>query len=679
MASLNTLRTKFGILLSAIIAGALLAFILSLKTEMGFSGNDPKVGEIDGDKILYSEYLAAYEDVKTQMGGDNFDYDQAEQLIANTWNSLVADHVFAPGCEQLGLAVSDEEHAEMLQGLRESSIYSSFFADPRTGEYNVAAVTEFLAQVATNPQAQKFWTLVEKQAKLERQMGKYAALVRGGAYVNSLELNKGLVAKNNTFNGRFVACKYNTIADSLVNVSSGEIKAFYKAHKEQYKQTPYRTVSYVEFDIEPTAEDKAAIEKLAKDAGKAFAAATDIKAYVRENRHASLASNYILTKQLPTEEAQALNAGKTFGPELQGDEWHASRVVEVRNVADTLELQHIVLSYTDEKLADSLLVAARAKGADFAAMAQEYSIAETAADGGKIGKVAYSSLGAEFADALKNARTGNVVKVTFGNAIQLMKVVSTGRVQKHVKLATLTYVVEPSSATKRAVHTEASSFAVAATGSVEKFNEVAAATSNSAHSANIEQGERRVRGLSNSLEVVRWANEAKVGDVSELFALDGSYVVAVVTAIDNNEYKPLKSVESQIRSALLRDKKYELLCQKMQGATIEEVAEAAGSKVENFTDAKSSAYYLKGVGVEPRVIGAIAVATPETTGKLSPVVKGVSGAYVVVVDEVKVAEEQTLEAERVKAQADAEMAASRRAVYAVQDAAEVKDLSVKYF
>lgn len=56
MVSLNTLRTKFGIVLSVIIALALLAFILSLKAEMGFTGNDPKIGEIDGEKINYSEY-----------------------------------------------------------------------------------------------------------------------------------------------------------------------------------------------------------------------------------------------------------------------------------------------------------------------------------------------------------------------------------------------------------------------------------------------------------------------------------------------------------------------------------------------------------------------------------------------------------------------------------------------
>ena len=54
MASLNTLRTKFGALLSIIIALALLAFILSLKTDMGFSNNDPKIGEINGDKIALS-------------------------------------------------------------------------------------------------------------------------------------------------------------------------------------------------------------------------------------------------------------------------------------------------------------------------------------------------------------------------------------------------------------------------------------------------------------------------------------------------------------------------------------------------------------------------------------------------------------------------------------------------
>ena len=117
----------------------------------------------------------------------------------------------------------------------------------------------------------------------------------------------------------------------------------------------------------------------------------------------------------------------------------------------------------------------------------------------------------------------------------------------------------------------------------------------------------------------------------------------------------------------------------MQGATLEEIAANAGSKVEEFSDAKSSAYYVKGLGVEPRVLGAIASVPADATGALLPLVEGNSGVYAVVVDEVKVEENQALDAERVKAQAEAESMASRRAMWAVQDKAEVVDNTVSFF
>ena len=64
MASLSTLRTVFVGVFLIIISFALLAFILSLKTDMGLSGNDPKVGVIDGSKIRYSEYIEVYNNLK---------------------------------------------------------------------------------------------------------------------------------------------------------------------------------------------------------------------------------------------------------------------------------------------------------------------------------------------------------------------------------------------------------------------------------------------------------------------------------------------------------------------------------------------------------------------------------------------------------------------------------------
>ena len=94
---------------------------------------------------------------------------------------------------------------------------------------------------------------------------------------------------------------------------------------------------------------------------------------------------------------------------------------------------------------------------------------------------------------------------------------------------------------------------------------------------------------------------------------------------------------------------------------------------------KSSAYYVKGIGVEPRVLGAISTVAAEQTGAVLPVIEGISGAYAVVVENVAAESAQTVDAERVKAQAEAEAMAARRALYAVQEGAEMKDYSVKYF
>ncbi len=679
MLSLNTLRTQFGVLLSVIIGGALLAFILSLKTEMGFSGNDPEVGEVNGEEIHYSEFLAAYEDVKTQMGGDNFDYNQAEQAIGMTWQSILTDRVFVPGFEKLGLTVAPAERKAMLVGEIESGVLGSVFVDPRTGVYDVNAVTGFLAQAEGNAEMQRVWNLIDKQARIERAMSKYMDLVRGGAYANALTLNKGILADNNTYNGQFVTCKYSTIADSLVTVSKSEIKKYYNDHKSQYKQSPYRTIDYALFEVEATDADKKAIEAATKEAGKAFAGAKDLKAYAREEAHVTLANTYVSATSLDEDEAKALRAGKMYGPKLQGDEWYASRVAEVRNVPDSLELQHIVISYVDTELADSLYNVASKRGADFAALAAQYSVAESAADGGVIGNVAYSSLAPEFADALKGAKKGAVVKVAFGNAIQIFKVLGTGSVTRHYRLATLSFPIEASQDTQRAVHKEASAFAVNAKGSVEKFEEAANAQSMMTSTMNVNFDSRNVPGLPNSLEVVRWAADAKVGEVSDLIKLDDSYVVAVVKAVDESEYKSLDKVSSQIKNTLLRQKKAVLLKEKMQGATLEEIAANAGSKVQEFSDAKTSAYYVKGLGVEPRVLGAVATVTPETKGALLPLVEGNSGVYAVVVNDIAVEENQTAETERVKAQAEAESMASRRALWALQDKAEVVDNTVSFF
>ncbi len=677
MASLNTLRTKFGLVLSIIIALALLAFILSLKTEMGFTGQDPRVGVIDGNKIRYSEYYNEYERVKSQSGAQESDEQQAAMLANAAWQGLISHYVLVPGFDKMGLNVSEAERLSMVSGEHLSQTFFNAFADPRTGAYSAEAVGQFLLQAETDPQARAAWAQLNEQARMERTMQKYLGLVRGGAYVNSLEIANGVKGANETFSGKWAGKQYASVPDSLFTVSSSEIKSYYKAHKEQFKQVPNRSITYVLFDVEPTSDDMLALEKTAAEVGAQFAAATELKSFVRANRNGRIDERYVSAAQLPEDEAEALMAGKTYGPVLKNNEWTMARVLDSKMVSDTLGIRHIVLPYTEESLADSLLTALKG-GADFAETARNYSVYDaTAVNGGEVGEVPFSSFTGEFAEALAGARKGDIVKVASGDAVQLIQVYRVDKPVKHVQVASITYPVVASEATRRDIHNQAGTFTVNAKGSVEAFNAAADTAAVTPRIAMLAQGERTLRGLEDSRDVARWAFGAEKGDLSEIFTVGKDYVIAMVTDIDKDSYVAVEKVAPQIRMQLLRDKKYDYIVNQIAGATLEEQAASLGSEVGDFSDVTAASYYVNGVGADFRLVGAIASTTDK--GVVSAPVKGAAGVYLFQVDDIQTSERQTTEGEKVRAQAFSENMVQQMVYPAIQQMAEISDLRGRYF
>ena len=676
MASLNTLRTKFGVVLSIIIALALLAFILSLRTEMGFSGNDPRVGVIDGEKINYSEYYDRYEQIKAQNNVQESDEQQSAMLANAVWQSLIADHVLTPGFDRMGLRVTEPERLAMVSGQQPSQAFYSAFADPRTGQYNVEAVNQFLAQAESNPQAAQMWAQLNEQACLERELQKFYGLVKGGVYVNALEIAQGVKGANETFSGKWAGKKYSAVPDSLIAVSSSDLKSYYNSHKDQFKQTPSRTLSYVVFEVSPTDDDLLALENKAAEVGKEFAAAEEVRAFVRANRNGRIAESYVTASQLSDEEAKALMDGKMYGPVLKNNEWTMARVLDAKMAPDSLGIRHIVLPYTEETLADSLLTALR-KGGDFAAAAAQYSVYDaTAANGGEVGVLPFSAFTGEFAEALAGAKKGDIVKIASGDAIQLMQVYRADKPTKHIQVASITYPVEASADTRRDIHNQAGSFMVNAKGSSEAFADAASTAAVTPRVARLAQGDRTIRGLEDSRDVARWAYGAEVGDVSEIFTVGKDYVIAMLTEVDDNDYASLEKVAAQVRSQVLRDKKYDYIVKELSGATLAEQASSLGSEVGDFSGVTFGSFYIDGVGVEPRLVGAIAASEK---GALSAPVKGMSGVYVFQVEDVQTSDKQTAEAEKVRAQATAESMAQQFAMQAVQQMAKIQDLRGKYF
>jgi len=388
------------------------------------------------------------------------------------------------------------------------------------------------------------------------------------------------------------------------------------------------------------------------------------------------ADSYVSAAQLSDEEAKALMAGEMYGPVLKNNEWTMSRALDSKMVPDSVGVRHIVLPYAQEALADSLLTVLK-KGGDFAQTAARYSVYDaTAANGGEVGVLPFSAFTGEFAAALANARQGDIVKIASGDAIQLMQVYRADKPSKHVQVATITYPVEASAATRRDVHNQAGSFMVNAKGSAAAFADAASTAAVTPRVAAIAQGDRTIRGLEDSREVARWAYGAKEGDLSAIFNVGKDYVIATLTEIDDNEYAPLNKVSAQIRSQLLRDKKYDYIVKSLSGSTLAEQAASLGSEVEDFSDVTFGSFYVNGVGMEPRLVGAIASAEK---GALSAPVKGLSGVYVFEVGDVKTDDKQTAEGEKVRAQAMAEGMAQQFAIPAIQQMAKIQDLRGKYF
>ena len=512
---------------------------------------------------------------------------------------------------------------------------------------------------------------------METLFQKYAGLVKGGVYVNTLEVDRGVKSANNTYSGKWAGKRYSSVPDSLVSVTNSDLKAYYDSHKDMFKQTPSRTISYVVFAVDPTDADLQELEKTATEVGREFAATEEVRSFVRANRNGKVSETYISGAQLSEEESAALMADKMYGPVLKNNEWTMSRVVDSKMAPDSIGIRHIVLPYTQEALADSLLTTLR-NGADFAQTAMQYSLYEaTAANGGEVGVMPFSAFSGEFIDALATAKKGDIVKVASGDAIQLIQVYRADKPTKHVQVATITYPVIASDATRRTIHSQAGTFSVDAKGSSEAFADAAAAAALTPRVAQISQGERTVRGLEDSRELTRWAYGAEPGDLSEIFSVGKDYVIAMLTEVDDNEYASLEKVAAQVRAQVLRDKKYDHIVKSLSGTTLDEQAASLGSEVGDFSDVTYETFYVNGVNaLEPRLVGAI---TASEKGAVSAPVKGLSGVYVFEVEDVQTTEKQTAEGERVRAQAMAEGMAQQFVIPAIQQMAKIQDLRGKYF
>ncbi len=689
MATLNTLRTKGGVIVSIVIGIALLAFLLGdLSSANGMlTSRKMRVGEINGTHIGYLEYtnlvdhLTAVQQALT--GKDALTNEEQEQVRQMAWDQLINQYAFNPGFQDMGLVISEAEQIDMVDGAYLSPVINSVFVNPNTGMFDPTLLRNFVANLSQDASGRSamIWDYLKDQMSRQREMSKYMDLIAKGIFVTDLEVQQAVANANTDNSINYIQRSYDLIADSLIAVSENEVREYYDKHARLFRQSATRDIEYVVFDVLPSEQDYADAAKYVDQMASEFEASETPLQYAILNSQEQPSQVYLGENQLPGNLAGYAfgpNADKLYGPVLESDTYTIARVVDTKMIPDSIGARHILLPADSTALADSLEKVLKA-GADFATVARQYSIDPQAAQqGGDLGIFPPEQMIPEFSQAALAVGKGEFFRVTTPYGIHLGQVTYKSTPVKKVQLATITYKVEPSEMTQQTIYGNVSKFISEAAGSYENFQKATTDNALAKRVARIRNTDREVNGMSNSREVVRWAFNAKEGEVSPIVEVDGNYVVAALDAATEDGNTPIDQVSQEIATVIRHEKKGQMLADSLRGgSSLEEMASRTGAEIKQASGIEFNSFYIEGIGVEPTLIGAVTAVAPE---QLSKPVIGTQGVYLFDVTSREEVPTTTPESEKVRLQASASSyIGERRVSQALFEGAKVIDKRVKFF
>ncbi|MFB6343295.1 SurA N-terminal domain-containing protein [Saccharicrinis sp. FJH62] len=706
MATLEKIRNR-AVLLIVVIGVAMAAFILGdlFKSRSTFFGQSQReVADINGHAVMIDELQNKIQELteiyKQSQQTQSLDQQTVDMIHDQVWNNIQREYIMGDEYNELGLAVSEDELFDLVQGDHLSPIVRQLFGNRQTGQVNKSAVLNFLKQKENDPAAKAYWLYWEKEIVSQRLFEKYNTLIAKGLYANSKEAEFVTENSKKSKNIEFFSKPFTSVKDSTLKVSDSEIETYYSAHKDDYKQDASRKIEYVEFDIKASDKDDADVKEWAEKAATEIKSINDqeeIARYVNLNSDSRFVDRY--------QDKDAVDArlkdfvdeskpGAVYGPykDNASDAYVVVKLVDEAMRPDSIEAKHILIQEATaertQELADSIYTVLKNNKSKFTELAEQFSKDQgSAKKGGELGWFQDGMMVPGFNEACVNAKVGEIVeaKSTYGTHIILVQDKSKN-VDK-VLLATLSRNVEPSTDTYRDVYSEASKF-LGENNTYEKFEKAVKEDPSIAKihhtAATVKSSDKKVNNMDNSRELIRWAfNDAELGKLSDVQELGDRFVIAVVTEIRDKGIQPVEEVEGSIRAELLKDKQAEYLIKEINAAkaesqTLSSLAQKEGAEIKSASNITFGSYYIQGAnGYVPSLIGAVVKAP---VNEISEPVKGDNAVYVFrVVSEEENKSVPTLDQEKQQLAQGYVYRANYQTFNALKDKAEIDDRRVKFY
>jgi peptidyl-prolyl cis-trans isomerase D len=701
MGIMGFLRERMGKILAFCIGFALLGFILEEVVRSGgsiFKDDRTSIGEVSGEKINY-------EDFKTRVDQNSAQFKQQSGALSpqilnyvqeNAWNQMVAQTVLNKEVDKLGLVVGEDEAKSMVYGSTPDPQIMQAFTNPKTGQYDPAALGNFLTNLKASrpddPTRQRWADFLDQviNAKLSE---KYMSLVTNSLYVNSLEAKDNYENKNRLANFKYALLNYASIPDNKVNPTDDDYQSYYNEHKGEFKNTQEtRTFDYVSFNAAPSKDDSAAIKKQIEGLKDSLQVSKNDSAFVQlyATTKAELKYQHKGASGFDKKTDSILFSspvGAVYGPFVSNGSYKIAKVVDARTEADSVKVRHILIdakTIGHEKAlakADSLKKLIQG-GKSFADLAKQYSIDPgSAQQGGDLPTFARGSMVAPFEDAAFSGKKGDLKIVTSQFGVHLIQIEDQKGIAKSEKIAVVDLPLKASSATQTVVYSKAQTFL--ASLNKDNFDELIkkdGVQKKSATDVNAIAG--FVPGIENAREIVRWAFGAEIGDFSDKVYITGDqYIVARLVKIKKKGTLPLEDVKTEIAPMVKNRVKAKMLSEKFQAAlagssTIDQVAQKAGTQVNPLQNIVFANPMIPGASAEYKLVGTIFGSQPN---KLSKPVEGQQGVYVFVVDNFVNPTPLTNTVREREQISQMLMQRAQQAIFeALKDKANVKDYRAKF-
>ncbi len=485
----------------------------------------------------------------------------------------------------------------------------------------------------------------------------YLTMVKAAFFATDADGKAKYEAEANKVTFDYVFVPYSTINDDEVKVSDEELTAYMKKNEKKYKSEASRDLEYVLIENKPSAADEAEMksqingllsprveyndETKKNDTIPGFANVTNVEDFVNRNSDIKFDTTYVTKKQLPLEFAEQiynLNKGQVFGPYVDNGYYKLTKMIDKKGNA-TAKASHILISFKGSKApdpsitrtkeeakakADDLLKQAKANPGNFAALAMANTDDPGSKNtGGEYDNIAPNQMVKPFNDFVFNNPVGTmgVVETEFG--YHVIKV--TGK-NEAVQLATIAQRIEPSEATTDEVFTKATKLEMDA--EEKPFADLAKDLGLTVVPANkIMANDENIQGIGSQRQIVKWAysKDAKEGDVKK-FDIPQGHAIVRIKSINKKGLLSIEEAKISVLPIIRNEKKAELIRKKMEGTTLEAVAQKTGSTVANAVDISLANPMIANVGSEPQVVGK---AFGLGEGKTSGLIDGKLGVFMI--------------------------------------------------